>query len=182
MLIPKPHAYPRLDFPKGENRLVSENYCPLQFEFPTYGEIKQEQSFFDEKPSDPCWFTISVPALNAAVYCSYGKINAQKGFDQYIDDAFKLVAKHDIKAEYREERKITNAANQVYGMAFELDGPVATPYQFYLTDSLHHFFRAALYFNAQVNPDSTRPVLEFMRRDLQHMQSTFEWKKDISVR
>ena len=83
--------------------------------------------------------------------------------------------KHNIKAEFRSDIPLrTNAAS---GMAFEIDGPVATPYQFYLTDSTNHFFRAALYFNAKVNPDSTKPVFDFLKKDIEHMQSTFVWKK-----
>lgn len=175
-LIPKPHAYPRILFPKGENRVVDENYCPLKFEFPTYGTIKQEKSFFDDKPSDPCWFTIQVTALNASIHCSYGPISKEKNYDRYIEDEFKLLGKHNIKAEYREETKLQNA-HGVKGMSFQIDGPVATPYQFYLTDSVKHFFRAALYFNAVVNPDSTKPALDFLKKDLIHMQKTFEWKK-----
>lgn len=174
--IPKPHAYPRINYPKGVTRLVNEAYCPLKFEFPVYGQIVQEKSFFDEKPADPCWFTIQVPALNASIHCSYGPISKDHAYDKYIEDEYKLLGKHNIKAEYREETRLHNPQG-VKGMAFEIDGPVATPYQFYLSDSTHHFFRAALYFNAVVNPDSTRPVLEFLKRDLIHMQETFAWKQ-----
>lgn len=173
--IPKLHAYPRIIFPAGANRLVNEAYCPLKFEFPVYGQIIQEKSFFDEKPADPCWFTIQVPSLNASIHCSYGLISKEHGYDKYIEDEYKLLGRHNIKAEYREETRLHNP-HGVKGMAFEMDGPVATPYQFFLTDSTQHFFRAALYFNAVVNPDSTKPVLEFLKRDLVHMQATFEWK------
>lgn len=174
--IPKPHAYPRIVFPQGPYRMISESYCPLQFEFPTYGQIVQTTSFFEDKPADPCWFTIQIPTLNASVHCSYGQISPAHTYDRYIQDAFQLLSKHNIKAEYREETRLTNPFG-VKGMAFELDGPVATPYQFYLTDSVRHFFRAALYFNAAVNPDSTKPALDFIKKDLLHMQQTFEWKK-----
>ncbi|MEP7268957.1 MAG: hypothetical protein ABI844_15120 [Saprospiraceae bacterium] len=173
--LPKPHAYPRVVYPSGSLREVNETYCPLKFEFPTYGEIEKETSFFDEQPADPCWFTIQIHSLNASIHCSYGNIDKMKPFDNYIEDAYKLLSKHNIKAEFREEIPL-HPRQDVTGMAFEIDGPVATPYQFYLTDSLHHFFRAALYFNAKVNPDSTKPVLAFLKKDIQRMENTFEWK------
>ena len=46
-------------------------------------------------------------------------------------------------------------------------------------DSLQqdHFFRAAFYFNAQVNTDSLAPIYAFIKEDLQKMLLTFEWKK-----
>lgn len=173
--IPKPHAYPRIEFPEGKPRLVDEAYCPLRFEFPDYGRVVQDTLFFNEKTSDPCWFTIEIPQLNASLHCSYGRILKRADFDHYIDDEFKLLGKHNIKADFRDEIELKNK-NGVSGMAFLLEGPVATPYQFFLTDSTRHFFRASLYFNAQVNPDSTRPVLEFLQKDLKHMQETFVWK------
>ncbi len=173
--VPKPHAYPRIQFPNGIQRLVSETYCPLEFEFPTYGVIQKERNFFEEKSADSCWFTIQIPDLNSSIYCSYGPITKTNSFDKYIEDSYKILNKHNIKAEFRSDIPLrTNAAS---GMAFEIDGPVATPYQFYLTDSTNHFFRAALYFNAKVNPDSTKPVFDFLKKDIEHMQSTFVWKK-----
>jgi gliding motility-associated lipoprotein GldD len=173
--IPKPHAFPRIEFPVGKSRMVDEAYCPLRFEFPDYGRIVQDTGFFDEKPLDPCWFTIEISPLNASLHCSYGRILNKSDFDKYIADEFKLLGKHNIKADFRDEVELKNKQG-VGGMAFLLEGPVATPYQFFLTDSTRHFFRASLYFNAQVNPDSTRPVLEFLMKDLRNMQETFAWK------
>lgn len=173
--IPKPHGYPRITYPPVNYRMVDQPYCPLRFEFPTYGEVFQDTAFFDEKPSHPCWFTVQVPSLNASLHCSYGPLKDKADLDHYIEDEYKLLAKHNIKADYRDETVLKNK-HGVSGMGFEIQGPVASPYQFYFTDSLHHFFRASLYFNAQVNADSTKPVLEFLLKDLRHMQETFEWK------
>lgn len=173
--VPKPHAFPRIEFPEGKPRMVDEAYCPLRFEFPDYGQVVRDTLFFNEKPADPCWFTIEIPQLNASLHCSYGRILKKTDFDHFIEDEFKLLGKHNIKADFRDEVALKNN-NGVSGMAFLLEGPVATPYQFFLTDSTRHFFRASLYFNAQVNPDSTRPVLEFLQKDLSRMQETFAWK------
>lgn len=175
MNIPKPHAYPRILFPTGNLILVDQSYCPLKFEFPSYGKIVQDTSFLNEKPGHPCWFTIEVPALNASLHCSYVKISSQSDFEHYIEDEYKLLSKHNIKADFRDEKVLKNL-HGVGGMAFEIEGPVASPYQFYFTDTSRHFFRASLYFNAQVNVDSTKPALDFLVRDIRHMQETFEWK------
>lgn len=173
--LPRPHAYPRILFPAGSFILVDQNYCPLRFEFPSYGQVVQDTLFLNEKPSHPCWFTIQVPALNASLHCSYGPIGSKSDYDHYLEDEYKLLAKHNIKADFRDEIVLNNP-HGVHGMAFEIEGPVASPYQFYFTDSTRHFFRASLYFNAQVNADSTKPALEFLIRDIRHMQETFEWK------
>ena len=40
----------------------------------------------------------------------------------------------------------------------ELEGEVPTQFQFYTSDSTHHFFRGALYFNTAMKNDSLAPV------------------------
>jgi hypothetical protein len=45
-----------------------------------------------------------------------------------------------------------------------------------MSDTTHHFFKGALYFNSKVQPDSLDPIAKFIRTDIDHMISTFEWK------
>src|SRR5690625_7419423 len=52
------------------------------------------------------------------------------------------------------------------GMVFRLRGPVASPYQFYLTDTVQHFLRGSLYFNSHPNPDSISPLLVHLSVDI----------------
>jgi hypothetical protein len=60
-------------------------------------------------------------------------------------------------------------------MIYSIEGPSASPFQFYLTDSAQHFLRGSLYFNSRTNPDSLAPILNFVRIDLSHLINTFEW-------
>ena len=76
-----------------------------------------------------------------------------------------MAGKHNVRAEFRKESIIEKPGN-VNGLLFEISGPVASAIQFYVTDSINHFFRASLYFESHVNPDSTAPVLTFMKQDI----------------
>jgi gliding motility-associated lipoprotein GldD len=169
--------YPKVDFPKGENIIFNNDYCNLQFEFPSYGITEKDEFFFDEKPTDPCWFDIRINSLNADLHCSYSPITKANNFDKLVNDAFKLAGKHNIKADYRKESLIHNPDANVYGLLFMIEGPVATPIQFYLTDSTEHFFRASLYYNDKVDPDSTQIITDFLFNDVEHMIETFSWKE-----
>ena len=80
-----------------------------------------------------------------------------------------------VSNEYREELPIRNQ-NGVEGLLFNLEGPVASPINFFMTDTLDHFVRASLYFNSNVDPDSIAPILEFVSKDVQQILQTFEWK------
>lgn len=95
--------------------------------------------------------------------------------DKLIGDAFILASKHNVKADFREEVLIRKP-NHVNGLMFNIEGPVASSINFYLTDSINHFVRASLYFKNTVNPDSIAPVLDFVREDIEKIITTFEWK------
>jgi gliding motility-associated lipoprotein GldD len=62
-------------------------------------------------------------------------------------------------------------------MLFDIRGlGVASTYQFYLTDSIRHFVRGALYFDGPPNNDSLAPVIEFLKLDIDHLLNTFKWR------
>ncbi len=174
--FPKPRLYPKVNYPAKSYVPFDENYCSFSFERPVYSSVEQDKYFFEGKPLDPCWFDLSMDTLNSVVHFSYLPIKDNNHFDDLIKDAFRLVNEHNKKAEYRQDQKIANDRG-IGGMLFEVDGPVATPLQFFLTDSTKHFLRGSLYFNAKVNPDSIAPVYQFIKEDIYHILSTFEWNK-----
>lgn len=173
---PKPRLYPKVEYPDVNKEKFSEGYCNLSFEYPDYFTISQDKYFFEGKPLDPCWFDMESKVLNCSVHCSYLPIKDKKHFQELVEDAFELAAKHNTKANYRNESIIDNSSENVYGLIFELSGPVASPFQFYVTDSLQHFMRGSIYFNAKVNSDSIAPVYQFVKKDLNHMIETFRWE------
>lgn len=170
---PKPRSFPRVDYPERNYVNFDKDYCDFQFEYPSYAQIEKDKFFFDGKPADECWFDIHLPPFNGDLHCSYISLDNRDHFDKMVNDAFTMVGKHNIKAQYRADYPIENG--NVAGMLFELKGDVATNLQFYLTDSIDHFFRASLYFNSKVNPDSIAPIYDFVKSDVLHMIETFEW-------
>jgi gliding motility-associated lipoprotein GldD len=175
--VPKPHAYPRVIYPTKSYVPFEKDYCSFGFEMPSYAKIDKDTSYFGEKPKNECWFNLSVPTLNAKIHCSYSSIKNKAEFSDLIQDAHVMAQKHNIKASYIEEIPIHRTKDKVHGILFNIEGPAASSYQFYLTDSTQNFFRGALYFNSQNRPDSIAPVLSYMKTDLNHIISTLKWNK-----
>ncbi len=174
--VPKPRAYPKVVYPEKAYQTFDESYCQLTFEYPVYASIQQDTLFFDEKPAHPCWFNVYMPAFECRIHCTYSPITPQMPLDKLKTDAFKMTDWHNKKATYIEERPFSNAYG-VKGILFEIEGPVASQLQFFVTDSAEqkHFLRGALYFYAQANPDSIAPVYAFVKQDVMHMLETFRW-------
>jgi len=172
--VPKPRMYPRVDFPERGYQVYENENCSYTFEYPKYATIKQDKYQYGNQASNECWFNMEIESLNASIHCDYTKIEKEM-FGSLIQDAFKIAGKHNVKANFREENVIQNE-NGVGGLLFDIKGPVATPYQFYVSDTTEHFFRASLYFNSKVNPDSMKIIHEFVKEDIDHMIKTFNWK------
>lgn len=173
--LPKPRLYPKIDLPEKSYSRFDRDYCALSFDFPNYGVLIQDSLFFEEKPLDPCWFDIQMKSINAQLHCSYIPIENRTHFDKLVKDAFRMSGEHNAKAEYRDDKLIKNPQG-IEGVLFEIDGPVASPVQFFLTDSTQHFFRSSLYFNAKPEPDSLAPVLAFVKEDISRMIDSFTWE------
>lgn len=173
---PKPRAYPRIIFPEKAYQSFDEDFCNFRFEYPTYAQIIQDTSFFEKAPVHPCWFDIYIAAFDCRLHCSYYPIGQDKSFEELKADAFELVNWHNKRANYIDEILI-DRGNKVSGIAFDIDGPAASPFQFYLTDSTQHFMRASLYFNTQIQPDSLAPAYEFVKEDIVKLIETFTWNE-----
>ncbi|NNE26839.1 MAG: hypothetical protein HKN09_08350 [Saprospiraceae bacterium] len=174
--IPKPRVYPRIDFPVKSYAPFSHDACPFVFDKANYVQYQKDSiSTLDIAGAD-CWFDLYSEELNSIFHFSYIRFNDRPTFDALIQDAFEMVDKHNIKANYRSESIIENKDAQLYGILFEIDGPVAAPLQFYVTDSMSHFLRGSLYFNAQVNRDSIAPVYDFLKIDFERMMESFKWE------
>ncbi len=170
---PKPRSFPKVNYPERGYSQFDKDYCDFTFNYPSYATIEKDNSFFDEKPVSECWFNIQLPPFDGTLYCSYVPLHNRTEFDKMVNDAYTMVGKHNIKAEYRDEFPIQKG--DVAGMLFEMEGEVASNLQFYLTDTTQHFFRASLYFNSQVNPDSIAPIYDFVKADVMEMIASFEW-------
>lgn len=171
---PKPRAYPKVVYPKKAYQQFDKDYCAFTFEYPVYAEIQQDTSFFEQLPPHPCWFDLYIPNFGSRLHCSYVPINGKRAFEQLKADAFEMTDWHNKRANYIEEVLI-DKPNGVGGMVFLVEGDVASPFQFFLTDTTDHFMRGSLYFNTEARADSLAPVYEFIREDLLHLIETFEW-------
>ena len=168
--LPKPRGYFRIDLPEKAYTRVDtiEKYS---FECPDYALITYDRYSPDEKN----WINIEMPTFKGSIHLTHKVVNDNLG--EYLEDVHSMLTKHLQKANGVRDSLIINDEHHVYGLFIEMDGKgVATPMQFYLTDSTSNFVRGALYFNFQPDNDSMQPVINFIREDIDHMINTFEWK------
>ncbi len=169
-LIPRPYGYYRVDLLAHDYRTIDTLNLPYRFDLPTNAVIIDRKS-----QGEKYWIDIFYPALDASLYCSYKAVNGNL-FD-LTEDSRKIVYKHSIRADGIGEKVFSHPEKNVYGILYDLSGNTASTLQFILTDSTHHFFRGALYFNNVPNKDSIAPMAEYVREDVIRMMESFEWIK-----
>jgi len=173
--VGKKKGYFKIDFPEKKYQVFNQQGYPYSFEYPVYATITKDTTFFEDKAGD-WWINIDIPKFAGRIYISYKTIGKENNFDSLVRDGFKMAYKQhmDVSTGIEETRILT--PNKVEGMYFSLGGNTATANQFFLTDSTKHFLRGALYFDAAPNADSLGIVNNFLKKDLQHLINTLQWK------
>lgn len=173
--VPKPKGYFRIDLPPHDYVQLADSF-PYSFEYSKYARVYNDSSWMAER----YWINLKYPKLDAMVQVTYKPVyKSKKLLKEYLDVAFKLTAKHEIKA-YSIEENIVKTASGKTAVIAELSGEVPTQFQFYVTDSIDHFLRGALYFNTATKNDSLAPVIEYIKKDVIHLLNTLEWKKNFN--
>ena len=169
---PKPIGYNRLVLPEPAYQ-NSPDTLPYRFEYSQYARIENDTSGLNERNG----LGIYYPELKATIHLTYKKINHQeKLLKEYMQDAYVLTAKHQIKA-YAIDESIVKTPSGKTAIIAELEGEVPSQFQFTLTDSTENFLRGAVYFNVKVQNDSLQPAIEYMKKDAMHLVNTLSWKK-----
>jgi gliding motility-associated lipoprotein GldD len=169
--IPRPHGYPRLSMPEKQYR-DWDSGCAYRFSIPAYAQMESDPAYTTE----PCWFNLRFAPFDATLHITYHRFENLIQYDSLFADSRRFAFKHTVKAEDIIQRPLQNEDKSATGFAYDITGNTATSFSFFLTDSSHHFFRGALYFNQKTDADSVAPVLQFIRKDLEHLIHSFRWR------
>lgn len=166
--LPKPRGWFRIDLPAQTYTVWNEG-APFTAEIPTYARLTARSSGTDAQ-----WFDLRFKQQRATVHMTWSAVNDQ--LPQLIEDAHIFKAKHEAKAAKIRSGRLLRDSVRVFGTLFDVEGNVASPMVFYLTDSTDNFIYGALYFDARPNADSLAPVTERLREDVRHFASTLAWQ------
>lgn len=175
---PKPRGYFHIELPKERTyQQFDSTGFPYRFEYPTYGRIVTNPDFFGDKPENPFWMNIEFPSIGGKIYLSYKTISDKNSIGRLNEDFYQMTyAAHDKKADYIQDMYFNAPERNLYTALFNVAGDAASTYQFYATDSAHHYIRGSLYFETTPNADSLQPLNDFLKEDIVHILETLEWK------
>ncbi|MHA7129532.1 gliding motility lipoprotein GldD [Algoriphagus namhaensis] len=162
--LPKPPGYNRIDLPDHNFRTL-DGELPYSLEYSQFSRVEADSFNLTEET----WINLHYVDFGAKVHMTYKEIDGKNvDFRTLAEDAFRLTAKHQIKA-YGIEEAVMLTPEGYTGVVAELEGEVPTQFQFFVTDSTKHFLRGALYFNTATKNDSLAPVIEYIKVDMAHL-------------
>lgn len=170
--VPKPKGYPRMDLPPQTYQVLNEEH-PYSFEYSKSAVILPDTF----RLSEPHWIFVAYPALNASIQLTYKPVqNSPQRLSGFINDAYRLAGKHQVRATGMRERVIKTKSGRT-AVVFDLSGDVPSYTQFFTTDSTAHYLRGALYFTVADKQDSLQPAIDYLKKDVMHLLNTLKWKK-----
>lgn len=167
----RPSGFMRLTIPKDSLIELKLNNLNLPFNF-----IHSSNGYWINK-SELGWGDIFYPFCNGRIQITHKTINGN--LSQLIDDAHKMTFKHSIVAEGIDQKNYVNSERNVNGMIFRIYGNTASSIQFFATDSISNFIRGAAYIYAQPNPDSLKPINEFLEQEVITIMESIYWNSYI---
>ncbi|WP_370477677.1 gliding motility lipoprotein GldD [Tamlana flava] len=172
--VPKPKAQLRLDYPEAKYTDANLN-LPFTFEANALAEnIKMKKV---DALTESYGINLEYPSMKGTIFLTYKAIeNNDKNLWDFLRDAQNFTQKHTIKADEIPVTPYENKKRKVYGAFAEVKGDVASPAQFYVTDSVSHFLTGSLYFYAKPNYDSILPASNYLQKDIRHLMETLKWK------
>jgi gliding motility-associated lipoprotein GldD len=169
---PRPRGYNRLPLPRPEY-IASPDTLPYQFEYSKHARLLRDTTFINDR----YWLEVYYPLLRANIHITYKQLeNKERLLKELYTDAFRLTAKHQIKAHAIDETVVRTPSGKTALIA-EIQGEVPSQFQFTITDSTRHFLRGAVYFFTEVKNDSLQPAIEYMKKDAMHLINTLQWRE-----
>ncbi|MHA4893938.1 gliding motility lipoprotein GldD [Pedobacter sp. PWIIR3] len=167
---PKPRGFYKIDFPTKAYQEFNKG-CAYSFDYPIYAEMVPEPS----GKSGNCWYNLYFKQFNGRLHLTYYDVLNKEEYEGLVEDARTFAFKHTVKANAIDQKLINYPEKKVYGIYYAIEGNTASSVQFFLTDSVKHYFRGALYFNERPQYDSIQPVVTFIKKDIDKMIETFRW-------
>lgn len=178
---PKPMGYFRIDLPDHQYKPLEASHSltesvsitpPFTFEQSVYATATLEP-----QPDNTLWMNVTYPDLNASFRFTCFKVKNADSLRNLMVSEDRMVKFHYKKADDVQYSVIKDTEAHLWGQTYEIYGKqVATPFQFWITDSVNRFVRATLYFDIAPNNDSLQPVIDYLKEDAMHLINTFAWK------
>ena len=167
------------------------NYLPrekgflrLEFEKPTYDTFSNESSGLNFIYND-AYSTFEIVSdekivlgykdIKIRIVLSDVELESLSSFEESIQNFYMFLEPHRKKSNQISIKEFTSADNNRFAKVFEMRGPVASPLQFYVTDSTNHFLFGSMNIMEKSDYDSIYPSIMYVKNDIFSIIESVNW-------
>jgi len=166
--LPKQRAFLRIEFPEPNYSPFEESSFPVDFYYNS-GVTKINNKNFQQ-------LSLNYPKMNFSIDLSFNKINKLDDLESNLSDFSIILDTHSKKSNGIFIREYEDLNDRVFGKIYEIRGDVASPIQFYITDSTSNFMSGSLNLKSKSKYDSIFPSIQYIKNDILVLVESLSWK------
>ena len=165
--LPKQNGFLRIEFTEPYYSIHEEIDTPFNFYYNSNStdldQIGNNQFLFDYRD------------LSLSLNLSFYNIKTSQDLEKKMRDFSLILDTHTKKSNGVMIREYDNNNKRVFGKLYEIKGDVASPVQFYLTDSLSNFISGSVNLKFKSNYDSIFPSIQYVKNDILVLFESINW-------
>jgi len=166
--LPKQKGFLRIDFEEPSYSLLNDKEIPFEFYYNSTSVIVNQISSKTLK--------LNYEKLGMSLDLSINKLYDNGEFLSYLSDFNLLLDSHTKKSNGFLLKEYENINYLTYGKIYEFRGNVASPIQFYITDSTSNFISGSINLKFKSNYDSIFPSIQYIKDDILFLFQSINWK------
>ena len=165
--LPKQNGFLRIEFKEPYYTIHEEIDIPFNFYY------NSNYTYIDQIGSDQ--FLLDYKDLNLSLNLSFYSIKTKLDLEKKSRDFSLILDTHIKKSNGIVLREYDNDVNRMFGKLYEMKGDVASPIQFYLTDSVSNFISGSVNLKFKSNYDSIYPSIQYVKNDILVLFESINW-------
>tara|TARA_S200000501_G_scaffold257359_1_gene241128 strand:+ start:15656 stop:16228 length:573 start_codon:yes stop_codon:yes gene_type:complete len=165
--LPKQSAFLRIEFPEPNYIATKEIKLPIDF---YYNLSAVDVSVINSKQ-----LSFNYANMKMSIDLFLKKMIETNDLENNFRDFSLILETHSKKSNGIFVREYEDVNNSVYAKIFELRGDVASPIQFYLTDSTSNFIYGSLNLKFKPKYDSIYPTIQYVKNDILVLIESLNW-------
>ena len=166
--LPKQNGFLRIEFKEPSYLPYNKKNTPFKFYYNS-SSVKLDQANDDQ-------FIFDYTDLNLSLNLSYYEINQNNKLEDKFRDFSLILDTHTKKSNGVVLREYDNTNKKIFGKLYEIKGDVASPIQFYLTDSISSFISGSVNLKYKSKYDSIYPSIQYIKNDILVLFESINWK------
>jgi gliding motility-associated lipoprotein GldD len=167
--LPREKAFLRLEFEKPMYDTFSSESSKLNF---IYNNASASFKIISEEKTVLRYKHIKIDILLSNI-----QLENTSSFEESLQNFYMFLEPHRKKSNQISVKEFISADNKRFAKVFEMRGPVASPFQFYVTDSINNFLFGSMNLIQKSDYDSIYPSVMYVKNDIFSIIESVNWEE-----